>query len=213
MADGTTKVAYQSALECDFVKVCDYAREVRLVLWEPFTVRFYDLIDDKERTYTPDYLVETLDDEGCRNTLIVEVKPEREIRAIWERDPLGSAARAHKAMLEWLYEKPRHRFLLISEVEMERQGLPNMKAILDRRSYAVADRLLSFLKPQTGLYPASLGNLVRLGEEQGFSRGAVISALLRLCADDQLFFDIREPLDDATSFQVGSRSRVFSRCR
>lgn len=212
MTDGNTKIAYQSALECDFVKICDFANEVQLVHWEPFSIRFDDLIDRRERIYTPDYLVETIDDEGHRNTLIVEVKPQKEIRAIWQRDPTGSAARAHKAMLEWLYGKPRHRFLLICEDAMARQGLPNIKAVLDRRTYMIPDDLSALFGQSKDLFPASLRDLVRRGKKHGFARGAVISALLRLCADDQLFFDVRKPLDDATSFQTGPRNRVFSKC-
>lgn len=208
---GGKKVAFQSSLERSFVQMCDFANETVELKWEPFTLLFDDLVDQKERRYTPDYLLEFTTKAGSRATRIVEVKPKQEIARIWRGDPYGVDARRHVAMMAWCDQQIATRFVLASEEFLMATGLPNIVAISHRSSYPVADptrqRLLEFADQQTGVM---LDQFVDEGMKLGVDRGTVVSSLLRLCADDELWFDIAGQFNDDTVFNRGPRRRVFS---
>jgi hypothetical protein len=203
-------VAFQSSLERSFVQLCDFANEVHDIRWEPFTLLYDDLVDEQERRYTPDYLVETTTEIGDRYTYIVEVKPEAEIDRIWHRDPYGVDARRHVAMMAWCKEQGATQFVLVSERLLADKGLPNMLAITDRASSEVPEEVrLHQLNVIDEFEAATLGDFVAQGAAIKLSRGRIISSLFRLCADDELWFDIGVAISDSTVFRRGARRRVF----
>jgi hypothetical protein len=206
------RVAFQSSLERSFVQLCEFAREVQELRWEPFSLLFDDLVDQQERRYTPDYLVETTTEIGNRFTYVIEVKPEAKIDRIWKGDPYGVDARRHVAMLAWCKEQTATEFVLVSEKLLAEKGLPNMLAVLDRTTFELSDQVRTGLLDSPSLvYPATLGQLVEHGVKLGLPRGQLISSLLRLCADDALWFDVTRTMDDSTTFNLGRRRRVFQR--
>ena len=99
-------VEFQSSIERDFAILCDFAPEVNHIRWQPFSIEFRDLVSDKTRTYTPDYLVETTSRRGERYSYIAEIKRYREYSRIYEADPVGEASRAHIAATEWARAQP-----------------------------------------------------------------------------------------------------------
>lgn len=210
---GTGKrVAFQSSLERSFVQLCEFANEVQNIRWEPFTLVFDDLVDGRERRYTPDYLVDTVMQAGDRFTYVIEVKPEAEIEHIWQGDPYGVEARRHIAMVAWCNEQAATQFILVSEKLLADKGLPNMLAIMDRSAFALPnDVRVSLLEIFDDVDSPTLEDLVGQGTALGLDRGRLISSLLRLCADDELWFDIRVAISDVTVFQRGARRRVFQR--
>jgi hypothetical protein len=206
------RVAFQSSLERSFVQLCDFAREVQEIRWEPFSLLFDDLVDQQERRYTPDYLVATTTEIGDRFTYVIEVKPEAEIDRIWKGDPYGVDARRHVAMLAWCKEQPATEFVLVSEKLLTEKGLPNMLAVLDRAAFKVSNEVRTgLLESPSFSYPATLKQLVDHSAKLGVARGQLISSLLRLCGDDAIWFDVAKPIDDATTFDRGPRRRVFRR--
>tara|TARA_E500000305_G_scaffold59373_1_gene47358 strand:+ start:198 stop:914 length:717 start_codon:yes stop_codon:yes gene_type:complete len=208
LGKGRGEVAFQSSLERGFAQMCDFANEVVTIKWEPHTFVFDDLVDGTERRYTPDYLVElSARDGGCKS-LLVEVKPQTVLDRIEASRPPGLHARKHLAAREWCNQQDRIDFMVVSEKWLEAKGWANVRAIMDRQKYRADPRLKQSLA-KTGLFPASLGNLVAISKSEGFERGAVISSLLRMCADDHIWFDRALALTDDTVFKFGERRRIF----
>lgn len=206
------RVAFQSSIERGFVQLCDFANEVLNIAWEPLTISYHDLVDQKVRTYTPDYSVEIETRTGDHFRYIVEVKEASEAQRIWQHGAKSVAARAHVAMMAWCRKQPSCSFLLATDLTIEAKGLANIRAITDRASYVPRHGLLKLISStQIGDYPASLGSLVANCDRFGFNRGEVVSTALRLCADDQLWFDVAEPWEDETVLYRGARRRIFKR--
>ena len=183
-----------------------------VIRWEPFTICFDDLVDKCERRYTPDYLVETIATSGSRYTYIIEVKPEAEVDRIWRHDPYGLDARRHVAMMAWCNGQRATEFVLVSERVLEEKGLPNMIAVLDRATYAVDDDIkAALLDGKNNPTRSTLGSLLDRALVLGLQRGPALSSILRLCADDELWFDLASPVTDETVFARGPRRRVFRR--
>lgn len=205
-------VAFQSSIERGFVQLCDFANEVRHVAWEPFSIEFRDLVHDRTRTYTPDYLVEIDDHEDRRYRYVVEIKERREADRIAEAGSASPAGRAHVAMMRWCREQTDCSFLLVTDDKLAEKGLPNAKAILDRTAHTPEQALLDLvLSGRLGEFPATLGSVIANAARHGYSRGEVVSAVLYVCAIDKLWFDIAEEWSETTILARGSRRRVFNR--
>ena len=205
-------VAFQSSIERGFVRLCDFANEVQHIAWEPFSIEFTDLVDNRTRTYTPDYLVEINDREGQRYRYVVEVKERREAGRLVEAGGASVRGRAHIAMMHWCREQGDCSFLLATDDTIAAKGLANAKAISDRATYTpdgdLADLILS---GGLGDFPATLGSTIYHGDRFGFARGEIISTVLHLCAWDKLWFDITDEWSDDTVLDRGPRRRVFVR--
>lgn len=205
-------VAFQSSIERGFVQLCDFANEVQHIAWEPFSIEFRDLVDDRTRTYTPDYLVEINDQEGQRFRYIVEVKERREADRIVEAGGTSVHGRTHIAMMHWCREQTDCSFLLATDDTIAAKGLANAKAITDRASYEPDGEFVDLiLSGSLGDFPATLGSTIYHAERFGFVRGEVISTVLHLCASDKLWFDITDEWSDDTVLDRGPRRRVFVR--
>lgn len=210
--NGANRVAFQSSIERGFVQLCDFANEVRHIAWEPFSIEFRDLIDDRTRVYTPDYLVEINDREDRRYRYIVEVKERREADRIAAAGSASAAGRAHVAMMRWCREQTDCSFLLVTDEKLIEKGLPNAKAILDRAAHKPAPSLLDLiLSGRLGEFPATLGSVIANVERLGHVRSEIISAALHACAIDELWFDITQAWNDDAILSRGPRRRVFLR--
>ena len=210
--NGANRVAFQSSIERGFVQLCDFANEVRHISWEPFSIDFRDLVDNRTRVYTPDYLVEINDREGQRYRYIVEVKERREADHIAAAGSASAAGRAHIAMMRWCREQTDCSFLLVTDEKLIEKGLPNAKAILDRASHRPERSLLDLiLSGRLGEFPATLGSVIANAERYAYERGEIISAALHACAIDELWFDITRTWDEEAILRRGSRRRVFLR--
>lgn len=212
LRDSSGSVAFQSPLEHGFVQICDFANEVRHIAWEPFTIEFHDLVDGKVRTYTPDYLVDVETRTSERHRYIVEMKQKREADRIWAGGPTTVQARAHIAMMTWCRDQHDCSFLLVTEHELAKKGLGNIRAIADRASYEPDKALSEHLLTSVGKHgPIELGQATEICGEAGFARPEILSTILRLCADDRIWFDVAGPWNDLTLLNQGHRRRVFIR--
>lgn len=212
LRNGGGSVAFQSSLERGFVQICDFANEVRHIAWEPFTIEFDDRVDGKVRTYTPDYLVDVETRNSDRHRYIVGVKQKQEADRIWAGGPTTVQARAHVAMMAWCRDQQDCSFLLVTEHELAKKGLGNIRAIVDRASYEPDEALAEHLLSSVGRYgPIELGQVSEMCGEAGFARPEVLSTALRLCADDRIWFDVASPWNDRTLLNQGPRRRVFIR--
>ena len=210
--NGANRVAFQSSIERGFVQLCDFANEVRHIVWEPFSIEFRDLVDDRTRVYTPDYLVEINDRGGRRYRYVVEVKERREADRIAVAGSASVAGRAHVAMMRWCREQTDCSFLLVTDEKLIEKGLPNAKAILDRAGHRPKRSLIDLiLSGRLGEFPATLGSVIANAERRGHERGEIISAVLHACAIDELWFDITQAWNDDAILSRGPRRRVFLR--
>jgi hypothetical protein len=114
--------------------------------------------------------------------------------------------------MAWCKEQGATQFVLVSERLLADKGLPNMLAITDRASFEVPEEVrLHQLNVIDEFEAATLGDFVAQGAAIKLSRGRIISSLFRLCADDELWFDIGVAISDSTVFRRGARRRVFLR--
>ena len=203
-------VEYQSSFERDFVIMCDFAPEVELIRWQPFTFEFDDHVTGKRRHYTPDYLVETINRQGIRYTYIVEVKRKVEYDRIYLRDPEGPIARSHMAATMWSRQQPTTEMVVITDQWLACRGLANVRLIRGSADYTITNELKDILLNRILITPGvTLGSLIEVARRVGVQRPVTVSCILRLCHEDLCYFDIAEPLGEETMFHEGSRQRVF----
>lgn len=203
-------VEYQSSFERDFIIMCDFAPEVELIRWQPFTLEFDDHITGKRRRYTPDYLVETINRQGIRYTYVVEVKRKVEYDRIYLRDPEGPIARSHMAATMWSRQQPTTEMVVITDQWLASRGLANVRLIRGSANYAITNRLknISF-NTILNMPGITLESLIEVARRVGVQRPVTLSCILRLCHEDLCHFDIAEPLGEETMFHEGPRRRIF----
>ena len=203
-------VEYQSSFERDFIIMCDFAPEVELIRWQPFTLEFDDHVTEKRRHYTPDYLVETINRQGIRYTYVVEVKRKVEYDRIYLLDPEGPIARSHMAAMMWSRQQPTTEMVVITDQWLASRGLANVRLIRGSANYAITDEFKDILFNQILTMPGvALKSLIEVARRVGVQRPVTLSCILRMCHEDLCHFDIAEPLGEETMFHEGPRQRIF----
>ncbi len=211
LADGIQKIPFQSTFERGFIEICDFAPEVRQIRWEPFTLRFKDLVLDRFRTYTPDFSVETVTRDSQRFVYIVEIKRHREYEHI-RKEPEGKEGRKWIAASAWCRDQPACDFVVCTDRWLEQRGLANVRLIIAKATYPIANDLASLLLGNLlTISGVNLSRLIDLGMHSGFEQPIIISTVMALCSADKMHFDIRRPLDTETVFHAGPRERIFQR--
>lgn len=204
------KVRFNSPIQHDFIVMCDFAPEVETVLWQPFSLSFYDLVTRERRRYTPDYLVETIARSGKRYTYLAEVTRHCENSRPTHRGPRGDQARAHMAAVEWARSQPLAEMVIITEHWIRSRGIENVKRIQNAASLEVSELLreiiLSTVLTKSGV---TLGQICDAALSKDYEAAQVMASVLRLCHDDHCHFDIGLRYDVDTVIYAGSRSRIF----
>nr|WP_042121011.1 TnsA endonuclease N-terminal domain-containing protein [Pseudomonas japonica] len=120
-------VAFESALERDFLRRMDFRLDVLHAISQPVTLDFVAR-NGKAYTYTPDYLVRFHSHTG-RRPMLVEVKPEEKWRKYWrEWLPKWKAAWRYARQQGW-------DFHIYDESRIRGQSLKNIQT-LERYRYA-----------------------------------------------------------------------------
>lgn len=74
-----TNIVYRSLWERKFMKYCDLKEDVEQWQSEEFWIPYISPLDNKVHRYFPDFLLKYRDKNGNTRTLVVEIKPKKEV--------------------------------------------------------------------------------------------------------------------------------------
>lgn len=75
-----TNIVYRSSYELKFMNYCDLNESVNQWRSEEFFIPYKSPLDGKVHRYFPDFFVKYKDKNGNDRTLVVEIKPEKELK-------------------------------------------------------------------------------------------------------------------------------------
>jgi hypothetical protein len=75
-----TKIIYRSSYELKFMQYCDLTESVNEWRSEEFFIPYISPIDNKVHRYFPDFFVKYKDKNGQNRTLVIEIKPEKDLK-------------------------------------------------------------------------------------------------------------------------------------
>jgi hypothetical protein len=75
-----TNIVYRSSYELKFMQYCDLTESVNTWKSEEFWIPYRSPIDNKVHRYFPDFFVKYKDKDGNTRTLVVEIKPAKELK-------------------------------------------------------------------------------------------------------------------------------------
>ena len=187
------QVAFESALERDFLALLAFDPLVADVREQPVRIEFANGPGGRVRRYTPDFLVLSASTAGRPRQVLYEVKYLADLRAEWAtRKPAFLAARRH-ARGQGL------RFSIVTEAQIRGPRLDNARFLtgyLDRRrDEVVEERLLRALATAGETMPRTLLASALPDQE---SRVTAIAQLWRLLALRRIHADLSQPLTMST---------------
>lgn len=91
-----TNIVYRSSYELKFMQYCDLTESVNTWKSEEFFIPYISPIDNKVHRYFPDFFVKYKDKNGNNRTLVVEIKPQKDLK-----EPDTSPKRRTKS---WAYQ-------------------------------------------------------------------------------------------------------------
>jgi hypothetical protein len=74
-----TNIVYRSSYELKFMQYCDLTESVNEWRSEEFFIPYISPIDNKVHRYFPDFFVKYKDKNGVGRTLVVEIKPQKDL--------------------------------------------------------------------------------------------------------------------------------------
>lgn len=75
-----TNIIYRSSYELKFMQYCDLTENVISYQSEEFYIPYRSPIDNKIHRYFPDFFVKYKDKEGKNRTIVVEIKPQKDLK-------------------------------------------------------------------------------------------------------------------------------------
>ncbi|SDQ82604.1 TnsA endonuclease N terminal [Pseudomonas grimontii] len=186
-------VAFESALERDFISRMDFSREVVSVVSQPVTLDFVAR-NGRSYTYTPDFLVR-FKGRAEIPPMLVEVKPEENWRESWrEYLPKWKAAWSYARAQGW-------SFHIYDESRIRGQSLKNIQFLerFKRADYAKED-LDAVIQTVEFMGAAPIHYLVALHFTGSEALGT--SHIFHLIANRQLDCDISSKIDDFLEVSV-----------
>jgi hypothetical protein len=75
-----SNIVYRSSYELKFMQYCDLTESVNSWKSEEFCIAYRSPIDDKVHRYFPDFFVKYKDKDGNNRTLVVEIKPAKDLK-------------------------------------------------------------------------------------------------------------------------------------
>ncbi len=75
-----TNIVYRSSYELKFMNYCDLNESINQWRSEEFFIPYRSPIDGKVHRYFPDFFVKYKDKNGNDRTLVVEIKPEKDLK-------------------------------------------------------------------------------------------------------------------------------------
>lgn len=77
---GPSPIIYRSSWERKFMIWCDTNPLVLLWSSEPVEIQYWSTMDQKQRTYNPDFYIKVQKNDGTEDHMIIEIKPEAQIK-------------------------------------------------------------------------------------------------------------------------------------
>lgn len=193
------QVAFESSFERDFIVMCGASPQVRSVGREPFSIRYMDVLAQRDRRYTPDFLVE-LTHRDRNWELLVEVKREADRTRFMTRSlPAFEAAKL------WTLDSPGRRFAIVTDYWMQKAGLEQLRMLhaFARTPFSAALRDTTIRLAARHRPLSTLNICQHIGESLGISWNEAMPTLLALIATGELTFDVRQMLTLETAIYVG----------
>lgn len=75
-----TNIVYRSSYELKFMQYCDLTESISEWRSEEFFIPYVSPIDNKVHRYFPDFFVKYKDKNGINRTLVIELKPEKDLK-------------------------------------------------------------------------------------------------------------------------------------
>lgn len=75
-----TNIVYRSSYELKFMNYCDLTESINQWKSEEFFIPYKSPIDGKVHRYFPDFFVKYKDKNNIERTLVVEIKPEKDLK-------------------------------------------------------------------------------------------------------------------------------------
>jgi hypothetical protein len=181
-------VAFESALERDWLIFLDYNPHVTAIREQPFTVSFRD---DKHRArrYTPDCMAEVRESDGSMTITVYEVKYREDLLTNWKSlKPKFNAVRQYCRERGW-------KFRVVTERDVRTAYLENIKFLRSYRSREQdpvrAQELLRTIRVLGETTPQSLLAAAFWTLED---RAAAIPILWKMIAEEKILAVLNEPL-------------------
>ncbi len=203
-------VSYQSVHERDFLEMAEYANEITDIQREPFSIRYFDEVDKKDRTYTPDYLAKLTVAGGLEWSLIVEIKKGSEYDLLrmnkWDTPPM----RGIMACQHWAIQNEKTKMIIITDRSLKRHGIDNIRLINSRRTCPIDEATRRFLRKVFVNHVAlSLRELKSLALDAFVNDSDLMTVLLHFCATGSYSFDVSKQMTEDTIFYAQSKQRIF----
>jgi len=127
-----TNIVYRSSYELKFMQYCDLTESVNEWRSEEFFIPYISPIDNKVHRYFPDFFVKYKDKNGTSRTLVVEIKPQKDLNMPEQNPKRKTKSWAYrvktwavnqakwKAAKEWCADR-KYEFRILTEKEL---GIP-----------------------------------------------------------------------------------------
>jgi hypothetical protein len=127
-----TNIIYRSSYELKFMQYCDLTESVNEWRSEEFFIPYISPIDNKVHRYFPDFFVKYKDKSGVSRTLVVEIKPQKDLNMPEQNPKRKTKSWAYKvktwainqakwkAAKEWCSDR-KYEFRILTEKEL---GIP-----------------------------------------------------------------------------------------
>ena len=127
-----TNIVYRSSYELKFMQYCDLTESVNEWRSEEFFIPYISPIDNKVHRYFPDFFVKYKDKNGVSRTLVVEIKPQKDLNMPEQNPKRRTKSWAYrvktwavnqakwKAAKEWCADR-KYEFKILTEKEL---GIP-----------------------------------------------------------------------------------------
>ncbi len=174
-------VAFESALERDFLVLLDFDVQVARVIGQPMQHSFLDA-DGRSRRYTPDFRVDHVDGTSS----VHEVKYRDDLWANWKNLRPGiKAARKHARQQGW-------SFSVVTEVEIRGSALlANSKFLRPYRDFAEQSALEEQLQRTLAVLGESTPETLLVASFQSIdNRMRAVASIWRLMARDRVHADL-----------------------
>jgi hypothetical protein len=124
-----TNIIYRSSYELKFMQYCDLTESVNSWKSEEFFIPYISPLDNKVHRYFPDFFVKYKDKNGNMRTLVVEIKPQKDLTMPEQNPKRKTKSWAYrvktwmineakwKAAKEWCADR-NYEFKIMTEVEL-----------------------------------------------------------------------------------------------
>ncbi len=94
-----TQIIYRSLWEKKFMSYCDLTESIYQWQSEEFCIPYRSPLDNKYHRYFPDFFIKYVDAKGQKRTMVIEVKPKKQVKMPEKRPKVRTKAWARSVQL------------------------------------------------------------------------------------------------------------------